>query len=89
VSRFGKAKLGKFEEKAVMMAVALDEQWYTLDEIAERLKVSRRTVNRWVAAGSLRVYRLSAQSGAVRVTESDLRKFLEERASSPPNIPAD
>jgi excisionase family DNA binding protein len=72
-----------------MMTVAVDEQWYTLDEVAKRLKVSRRTVNRWVAADNLRVYRLSAQAGSVRVAESDLRKFLEERASSPPNIPPD
>jgi excisionase family DNA binding protein len=72
-----------------MMVVAVDEQWFTLDEVAERLKVSRRTVNRWVAAGNLRVYRLSPQAGAVRVTESDLRTFLEERASSPPNIRED
>ena len=63
--------------------VMVDEKWYTLDEVAEHLKVSRRTVNRWAAAGTLRVYRLSANAGSVRVKDADLRKFLEERASRP------
>ena len=65
------------------MMIAMDETYYTLDEIAEKLKVSRRTVNRWVAAGTIRAYRLSAQAGNVRVADSDLRKFLEERQNRP------
>jgi excisionase family DNA binding protein len=68
-----------------MMTAAVDETYYTTEEIAERLKVSKRTVQRWIAVGTLRGYRLSAQAGSVRVAESDLRKFLEERQSRPPN----
>jgi excisionase family DNA binding protein len=68
-----------------MMTVTMEETYYTTDEIAEKLKVNRRTVQRWIAAGTLRAYRLAAQAGSVRVAESDLKKFLEERQSRPPN----
>ena len=62
---------------------AVDEEYYTLDQVAEKLQVSRRSVNRWVAMGNLPVIRLSAQGGSTRVAESDLRKFLEERRTHP------
>ena len=67
--------------------LAVDEQYWTMDEVAERLKVSRRTINRLAASGALPVIRIAAQSGAVRVAESDLRRFLEERRTRPPNEP--
>jgi excisionase family DNA binding protein len=63
--------------------VVVEKTYYTLDEIAERLKVSRRTVNRWVVEGTLPAIRLAAQGGSVRVAESDLRNFLEERRTAP------
>jgi len=88
MSRYGRVELNKFEKKAVMM-VTMDERYHTLDQVAEKLQVSRRTVNRWVAAGSLPVIRLSAHAGSVRVTETDLRKFLEERRTQPPANPED
>ena len=64
----------------------VDETYYTLDQIAEKLQVSRRTVNRWVEAQTLPVIRLSAHAGSVRVAESDLRKFLNERRTKPREI---
>ena len=63
--------------------VRMDERYFTLDQIAEQLQVSRRTINRWAATGALPVIRLSAQSGSVRVAESDLKKFLAERRTRP------
>ena len=65
------------------MTVVVDQEWLTAEEIAERLKVHKRTVLRWVAAGALRGYRFGAESGMVRVTRSDLEHFLEERATRP------
>jgi len=65
------------------MMITVDEEYYTLDQVAEKLQVSRRTVNRWVAAGTLPVIRLSTQAGSVRVAESDLIKFLDARRSHP------
>ncbi len=54
----------------------VEETYYTLPEIAEKLKVSRRTVYRWVQAGELPAYKLG---GEFRITERDLEKFLEAR----------
>ena len=53
-----------------------DETYYTLDEIAQRLKVSYRTVYRWVQAKELSAYKLGTEW---RVAESDLQEFLQDR----------
>lgn len=63
--------------------VVMQDEYYTFEEVAEKLKVSTRSVKRWVAEGNLRVIRLSAKRGSVRIADSDLRAFLEERASRP------
>ena len=55
---------------------AVEETYYTLAEIAEKLKVSYRTVYRWVQAGELAAYKLK---GEYRVTGRDLNEFLEVR----------
>ncbi len=54
----------------------VDEAYYTLAEIAQRLKVSYRTVYRWVQAKELSAYKLGTEW---RVAESDLQAFLESR----------
>ena len=54
----------------------VEEAYYTLAEIAQRLKVSYRTVYRWVQAGELPAYKLGTEW---RVAESDLRAFLQAR----------
>jgi len=54
----------------------VDETYYTLDEIAQRLKVSYRTVHRWVQAKELSAYKLGTEW---RVAESDLQEFLQAR----------
>ena len=54
----------------------VDERYLTLPEIAERLKVSRRTVYRWVKDGDLNAYKFANE---YRITESDLKAFLELR----------
>jgi len=54
----------------------VDETYYTLDEIAQRLKVSYRTVYRWVQAKELSAYKLGTEW---RVAESDLQEFLQAR----------
>ena len=55
---------------------AVEETYYTLSEIAERLKVSYRTVYRWVQAGDLAAYKLK---GEYRIADRDLNDFLEAR----------
>ena len=54
----------------------VDETYYTLAEIAQKLKVSYRTVYRWVQAKGLSTYKLGSEW---RVAESDLQGFLQAR----------
>jgi excisionase family DNA binding protein len=55
----------------------VQEDYYTLEEIADRLKVSRRTVNRWIEDGELTAIKFAPGRGHVRVAESDLKDFIE------------
>ena len=50
--------------------------FFTLDEVADRLQVSTRTLRRWIAAGELKAHRLG---GVVRISGEDLRAFLALR----------
>ena len=47
--------------------------FFTISDVAERLRVSARTVRRWIEGGHLPVHRVG---GIVRIAESDLRAFL-------------
>ena len=49
----------------------------TLDEVAEILAVSRRTVNAWIASGRIQVVRIGPSTP--RVLESDLDMFLRQK----------
>ena len=55
----------------------VQEEYYTLEEVADRLKVSRRTVNRWIEDGELIAIKFAPGRGHVRVAESDLKDFLK------------
>ena len=62
------------------MQAAVHDEYWTIDEVAEKLKVSTRTVYRWIDAGDLAIIKLTpGERGNVRVSEQDLRAFLEER----------
>jgi excisionase family DNA binding protein len=50
----------------------------TMDEVAEILGLSKRSVQRLVATGALRVHRLGR---AVRISDSDLAALLAETYS--------
>ena len=54
----------------------VQENYYTLKEIAERLKVNYRTVFRWVHGGKLPAYKFGSDW---RVKGSDLDAFIESR----------
>jgi acetyl-CoA synthetase len=58
----------------------VEEDYYTLQDIADRLKVSYRTVYRWVRAGKLPAYKFGQDW---RVKESDLRDFVEAHRAEP------
>ena len=49
------------------------QEIFTPEEIAEKLKVSRLTVHRWLRSGNLKAFK----AGKVwRITRDDLEKFL-------------
>jgi excisionase family DNA binding protein len=48
-------------------------KFFTISEVAERLRVSTRTVRRWIVAGDLVVLRIGS---VLRVSERDFRAFL-------------
>jgi excisionase family DNA binding protein len=58
----------------------VDERYLTLPEVAERLKVSRRTIYRWIESGDLNAYQFGRE---YRITESALKEFLEAHRARP------
>lgn len=52
------------------------QQYYTIQEIAEQLKVAYLTVYRWIKEGKLEAVRAGKQ---YRIRQSDLDKFLKNR----------
>lgn len=54
-------------------------QLLTLDVVAKRLSVSRRTVGRLIEAGELRTVRFG---GNVRITERELAAFVAARSAA-------
>lgn len=47
----------------------------TVEDVAERLRVSKKTVYGWLRSGELRSIRLG---GLWRISEEDLAQFIEE-----------
>jgi excisionase family DNA binding protein len=52
----------------------------TIPEVAKRLKVSRRTVYRYIKKGELKTIRISQTPlyHVLRISEKDLKQFLKE-----------
>jgi excisionase family DNA binding protein len=48
-------------------------RFHTIDQVAEALAVSSRTVRRWIATGALTGHRFN---GVVRIAERDFLAFL-------------
>jgi len=55
-------------------------RYYTIDDIANNLRVSPRTAQRWIKARRLRAHRFGR---TVRVAEEDLIAFLKNRQDDP------
>lgn len=55
-------------------------RFYTAQDVADMLKVHRRTVTRWIAKGEL--VGLRSVGKGYRISEEDLRKFLEKRRTN-------
>ena len=65
------------------------QRWLTIQEVADALRISRDTVERWIHAGQLRAVDISAKAAAPsgrstwRVSVSSLDQLLEDRANKP------
>ena len=59
------------------MDVLVDE-WMTIDEAASYLKVSRRTLYRWMSSRELPFFELAAGAVARRIRREDLEDLLVE-----------
>lgn len=57
----------------------IEDRWYTVEEIAQRLKVTDQTVRRWLKDGDLTGTNFSGRTGW-RIREADVNAFLERRA---------
>ena len=63
--------------------VMAQERMLGVRDITERLGVHENTVLRWLQRGELRGYRLGGRRAGWRVKESDLERFIEQRANVP------
>ena len=56
----------------------MEDEWFTVSEIAAKLKVTEQTVRRWLRAGALPGRNFGGKAG-YRVRGSDLAAFLARR----------
>jgi len=54
-----------------------EDRLLTIEEVAEMLRVSPRSVNRYIESGRLKASKI----GVWRIKQSDLDKFLEETSN--------
>jgi excisionase family DNA binding protein len=57
----------------------LDDEWITVEEMAERLKVNEETVRRWIRSNKLQVLDLGGQRAGYRIRRQDAEAFLRQR----------
>lgn len=50
-------------------------KFYTVDQVADALSVSPRSVRRWIKSGKLVAHRFG---GAVRIAANDLKAFIAQ-----------
>jgi len=60
-----------------------DEPVLTVDEVAQRLRLSPVTVRRWLRAGKLRGVRLGQTKAGWRVRLSEVQALLEDATQLP------
>ncbi len=53
------------------------EEVYTVQEVAQNLKVSERTVRNWIESGELPAFPIGKRG--YRISKADLQAFIDER----------
>ena len=56
-----------------------EERMYTVEEVAQRLRVNPRTVRSWIASGELIALDVGRE---YRISQSDLNAFMEKRKTN-------
>ena len=62
---------------AIVGTVA-DEQFLTVKEVSERLRVNPYTVRRWLREGKLRGRLMGGDRGGYRIAASEVSRFMAE-----------
>ncbi len=55
------------------------DQWWTVQEVAEHLKVTQETVRRWIRNGELAVLDIGGPKAGYRIRQRDLDAFIAGR----------
>lgn len=58
----------------------MSEKLYTLQEVADYLKVTRQTVYNYLAQNKIKAFKMGGRE--YRVTESDLQAFLRQHTTN-------
>ena len=53
----------------------MDERYYKIEEVAEKLSVKPSTVRGWIGKSKMRAFRVGSKT--VRVPESSLHQFIQ------------
>ena len=55
----------------------MEEQFLTVDDVAERLRVSRWSIGRYIKSGALKATKAAGPNGAVRIPLSSYVAYIE------------
>ncbi len=75
----GAEKVGRRSKARRSSSESLQERYFTVEEVAESLNVSTRTVRRWIDRKKLIAHDFE---GIIRISESDLRVFIARHRRS-------
>jgi len=58
----------------------MDNEFYTINEVAELLRSSNRTISNWIKSGEISVLNLSHKKKLI--SKSELQRFVTERPTA-------
>ena len=58
------------------------ETYLPIGEVAQMLRVSSRTVYRWIEEGKLEAFRPMRSGGSTRIALSELNRFIDENTGT-------
>ena len=77
------AQRNRIRDRGVLRSVAPKVRLLTLDQVAERLQLSRRTVERKIQEEEIPSLQLGGPRTAIRVDEAELEAWLSHRRRTP------